>query len=86
MPDKFSDFVTSLSAPADSAEVVTPNDTADLPNTSRALLLSASGWVTVDMIGIGTNIPLPLAAGYNPIRVSRVYATGTDAVTIFALF
>lgn len=86
MADKFSNFGSSLTGPASNAAIVTPNDTADLPNVSRALLLSGPAIVTVDMVGIGTEIALPLIGGVNAIRVSRVYATGTDSVSIVALW
>jgi len=86
MADKFASFGASIDAPASSAAVVTPNDSTDLETSSRSLLLSAAGTVTVDMVDVGTNIPLPLQAGWNPVRVSRVYETGTDSLTIVAVW
>lgn len=86
MADDFSSYQSSLDGPASNAATVTGSDSVDLPNASRALLLSADGTITVDMVGVGTNIALPLQAGFNPVRVSRVYATGTAAVTIVALW
>lgn len=86
MADSFDTYASGLESPATSAATVTPNDSTDLVNTSRALLLSDAGTVTVDMVDVGSNIPLPLQAGYNPVRVSRVYSTGTDSLTIVALW
>ncbi|WP_434286292.1 spike base protein, RCAP_Rcc01079 family [Celeribacter sp. SCSIO 80788] len=86
MADEWAGRGKSINSPADNAEAVTPNDSADLSNASRALLLDAAGTVTVDMVGSGSNIALPLQEGYNPVRVTRVYATGTDAVTIVSLW
>lgn len=72
--------------PADHAVIVTPNDDADLQFVARALLLDAAGTVRVTTRG-GETVDLPLQAGYNPVSVSRVHATGTDAgVTIVALW
>jgi len=76
------------------ALAVTPNDTVDiagLPTTAegtRALLIGGAGNVTVDMVGVGTNILLTgLSAGQLlPIRVTRVYLTGTTATAIVAFY
>ena len=86
MADSFDTYRKSLDAPADSAAIITPADGADLANATRAILLSAAGTITVDMAGSGTNIALPLQAGINPIRATRIYSTGTDAVTIVGLW
>lgn len=86
MADAFETHESGLTSPARNAETVTPDDDNDLPNTARALLLSAAGTVTVDMVGTGTDIALPLRAGFNPVSVSRVYSTGTDSLTIVALW
>lgn len=86
MADTFAGHNPSLDGPAQNAATITPNDSTDLTNTTRALLLSAAGTVTVDMVGTGTNIALPLQAGVNPVRVSRVYSTGTDSLTIVGLW
>jgi hypothetical protein len=86
MADQFHSHASGLDSPARNAAAVTPNDSTDLANTTRALLLSAAGDVTVDMQGVGSNITLPMQAGYNPVQVTRVYATGTDSLTIVALW
>lgn len=75
-------------------QAVVPNNGADLPapaaplpatSPCRGLLLSAAGNVKVTDGSGQVNI-LPLQAGYNPGFVKRVWATGTDAVTIFAMY
>lgn len=58
---------------------ITPDDDTDLDVCPRCLILDAAGTVTVDMLGSGTMIAVPLLAGFNPIRPRRVYATGTDS-------
>jgi hypothetical protein len=64
--------------------VVVPDDAADLAIVPRVLILDEAGTVTMDLVGGARNVAVPLQAGFNPIRPSRIYATGTDAVTIFA--
>lgn len=58
---------------------ITPSDTEDLAVCPRCLILSEAGTVTVDMLGSGTAVAVPLQAGFNPIRPRRVYASGTDS-------
>lgn len=86
MADKFSEYTDGLDSPHSNAAIVTPSDTVDLSDTTRALLLPTAGTVTVDMAGEGTQIALPLLAGYNPCRVTRVYSTGTDVSDIVAVW
>ena len=77
--DPFKGYGNSLSGPIENIEPVTPNDVEDLEHFTRALNCSAAGTVRVDMIGVGTNVEATVVPGWNPMRVSRVYATGTDA-------
>ncbi len=86
MADEYEAFGPSIDGPAEDAAIITPNDSTDLANTTRAILCDAAGTVTVDMKGIGTNIALPVQAGWTPVRVTRVYATGTHVPTIVALW
>ena len=84
--DTFSSLGTGRDSPANHAVIVTPNDGADLQYMARALLLDVAGTVRVTTRG-GETVSLPLQAGYNPISVSRVHATGTAAgLTIVALW
>ena len=73
-----------VEAPITNAYIVTPSDTADLAFCPRCLILSEAGTVTMNMLGGNTSIAIPLQAGFNPIRPTRIYASGTDAVTIVA--
>lgn len=82
----FGALTTGREGPADHAVIVVPNDGTDLQYVARALLLNAAGTVRVTTRG-GETVSLPLQAGYNPISVSRVHATGTAAgITIVALW
>lgn len=86
MSDQFKTHSTSLESPASGLLAVTPDDDADLACASRALNVGQSGYVAVTTVrgSVGT---VYIAAGTPfPIRVSRVWATGTTATDIVALF
>lgn len=75
--------------PATFAAICSPSDSVDLATVPRAILLSAAGNVKVDMLAHQdgnanqTGLTLPLPGGVLiPIRPTKIYATGTDAVTI----
>lgn len=86
MTDLFSGHVAGLESPAAHALAVTPDDASDLATVSRALNVGTAGDVQVTMLG-GETVTLTLAAGIAfPVRVSRVWATGTTASGIVALF
>lgn len=70
-----------------SAAVVSPSNTVDLTVPTLALTVTVAGVVTVDMVGTGTNVAIPVAAGViHRLRVTRVYVTGTTATGIVALW
>ena len=75
------------SDPADNAAAVTPNDSTDLTNTARALYIGTTGNVKVDTAAGDTvtfySVP---AGGILPVRVKRVYSTGTTASNITSIF
>jgi len=80
-------FSDGLTTPVRSAAAVTPSDTVDLPYTTKALYIGASGDVTVNMLDTGTITYTGLKAGTTyPLRVTRVLATGTTATAIVALW
>jgi hypothetical protein len=69
------------------AAAVTPHDVNDLTVTASALYVGVAGDITVDMEGTGTQIlfnavPVGILRG----RFTRVYATGTAATDIVALW
>lgn len=72
--------------PLENAASVTTHDTNDLANVTRVLYIGSPGAVKVDMVGGGTVTFADLAIGFYPLRVSRVYATGTAASDIIALW
>jgi hypothetical protein len=75
------------SDPADNAAAVTPNDATDLTNTARALYVGGTGNVKVDTAAGDTVIFYSVPAGaIIPVRVKRVYSTGTTATNITSIF
>ena len=58
---------------------ITPDDDTELTICPRCLILDAAGLVTMDLLGGSENVQVPLQAGFNPIRPTRVYASGTDS-------
>ena len=73
--------------PARNAAAVTPNDSTDLANVSRGIMVGVSGNVSVNMSGGGSAVVMPMTAGQlYPIAVSRVLSTGTTATGIVALW
>lgn len=63
--------------PAAHVAAITPSDTVDLPDFSRAILASADCTVKLTTVGGETDTAYPMQKGYNPIRVKRVFSTGT---------
>lgn len=85
--DKFSDYPTTLTAPARDAASVTPNDTVDLPTLPRAIYVGQTGAVSVRLAGGQTAIFNNVQAGsFLPIRAAGVNATGTTASGLVALW
>jgi hypothetical protein len=85
MADAFADFTSGLESPALRVFEVTPSDTTDLDEVSRALNVASTGTVRVTTVH-GTTATIHIAAGIAfPIRVSRVWSTDTTATNIVAL-
>lgn len=85
--DKFSTYSASLTSPAEDAFAITPHDTNDLANFSRAVWVGGTGDIKVDMVGSGTVTFTAVPAGYMlAVRASRVYATDTTATALVAVY
>jgi hypothetical protein len=67
------------------AAAVTPNDTTDIGTVSRGLYVGVAGNLAVNMSGSGP-IVIAVQAGFHPLSVSRVLATGTTATGIVAVW
>lgn len=86
MSDKFRRFTRGLSSPPFGGFPVTPNDVTDLPTVTRALNAGGSGTVHVTMQD-GSDVTIFIAAGgLLPLRVTRIWATGTTATDIVGLY
>ena len=86
MADTFSSHAESLNTPPSHLLAVTPNDATDLPFASRGLNVAQAGTVRVTTVG-GSTATVSIAAGIVlPIRVTRVWATGTTAAGIVAMY
>lgn len=76
-----------LTSPYNDAAAVTPSDTTDLDNTTRAIYVGSQGNLKVRMLGSGNDVTFALDKHeLLPIRVVRVLATGTTCSNIVALW
>lgn len=83
--DKYASDPETLSTPASDIFTITPNDGADLPRVTKALNAATAGLVRVTT-DRGTEADVFLAAGVVfPLRVRRVWATGTSATGLRGL-
>lgn len=86
MSDPFSTFGAGLESPAAHAYAVTPDDTQDLPIACRALNVAQGGTVHVTTVG-GDEVTVAVSEGSPfPLRCRRIWATGTSATGIVALY
>lgn len=66
--------------PITRAYEVTPSDTEELPACPYCLIIEEAGKVKMDLLGGSRAVTVPLQAGFNPIRPTKIYASGTDDV------
>lgn len=84
--DHHSNQQEGLTSPYNDGADVTPSDTEDLPNVTRALYVGHQGYVKVTLYGSGTVTFRMSKNELLPIRVTRVWATDTTATDIVALW
>jgi hypothetical protein len=78
--------MAELSDPVPHAVAVTPSDSVDLPEFTTALYVGGSGDLRVTMMD-GEIVTFTAApAGWHPIRVRRVWSSGTTAASIVAVW
>lgn len=84
--DEFADNTSGLSSPITAAEDITPNDAVDLGHVTRALYVGGEGALRVTLQG-GETVTLAAVNGgaLYPLRVARVWATGTTATYLVGL-
>jgi hypothetical protein len=86
MPDRFSSNIPSLTSPATHGFSVTPSDTLDLTEVTRALYVGSGGAVALRLLSGQSVTFAGVAAGsILPVRADRVLATGTTAGSIVGL-
>lgn len=87
MADQFQGHDYGLDSPARDMQSLTKNDSTDLSDFPRAILLSQDGAVRFNTKD-GTTITVSLLGKViYPIRISRLHNTGTDSgVTVYGLY
>lgn len=86
MSDDFAGTDGRLNSPAANLAEVTPNDSADLAKATRAINVAASGTVKVTTVR-DQEVTIYVAAGVAfPVRAKRIWATGTTATDIVAMW
>lgn len=85
MSDPFEKHSAQLDSPARRAMEVTPDDDNDMALSARALYIGVSGDIKVTTVDGDDATFVGHPAGYMPVRVKRVWETGTDATNIIAL-
>ena len=89
MADKFSKSYSSINGPMTKAAVVSPSNTVDLTQTSRAIYVGVTGDIQVTFSGdaAGTSVILKAVpvGMMREVRIARVWLTGTTATNIISL-
>lgn len=88
MPDVFSHMTEGLTAPGDNLLAITPSDSTDLTQVSRAIYVGGAGNLVVTPAAGGSNVTfIAVPAGtVLPIRVSRVLSTSTTATSLINIY
>ena len=75
-----------MATPVPGAAAVTPNDSTDLNEITTSIYVGTAGTLKVTMVDGSVVTYGAIAAGRHPLRVKRVWATGTSATNIVAEF
>ena len=75
-----------MATPVHDAAAVTPNDSTDLNEITTSIYIGTAGTLKVTMVDGSVVTYGAIAAGRHPLRVKRVWATGTSATNIVAEF
>ena len=83
MADNYSNYKGGLTGPGTKGEEADYSATDHtFAVTPRYLKCSGSGVLQVDLLEGGTNIALPVVPGVNPERVTKIYNSGSTAMTV----
>lgn len=85
MPDTFASQIRSMSDPAITVFEIVPDDSADLPLVTLALNVASVGTVRVTTADGSISDVTVNPGQVFPLRVSRVWQTGTSATGIRGL-
>lgn len=86
MKDDFKKFHVGMESPCEGAEAITAHDTDQLDFATRAIYVGGAGNIRVDMVSDDTVTFNGVVAGtILPIRVRKVYSTGTTATNLIGL-
>ena len=87
MNDVFEDHAQSLTSPVTAAETISPSDTTDLTQATRALYVGVGGELAVQMLsGDVVTLNNVQAGVLYPLRARRVMATGTTAAGLIGFY
>lgn len=87
MPAPFEIGANQITSPAMGASAITPSDSVDLVKSARGVYVGATGDLKVTLFGGSAATFVGLAAGMiHPIACTRIWATGTTATSIVALY
>jgi seryl-tRNA synthetase len=86
MQDRFENHAGALDGPATHAFSVTPHDSNELPETTRALYVGGAGTISLVLVS-GAEVTLANVASSSiiPLRATRIKATGTSATLIVGM-
>lgn len=86
MKDAFSDYRPGLTGPLRDGFDILPDDTAELPEVTRAIYVGQEGDLAVEFTGGGTTVLRGLKAGViYPLRLARVLVAGTTATDLVGM-
>jgi len=81
--DPINNGLVTSSSPYDDLKAVTPSDSADLPDgTCRGLFVSVAGNISFVTSKGTSQSAIPVDAGFFPVSIKRVLATGTTATVL----
>jgi len=87
MADDFSNAAAGLDSPGNFVKAITGDDSNDLAKVARGLYVGTTGDVKITSAGGTTEIiPSVPAGAILPIRVKRLFSTGTTAGGIIAIW
>jgi hypothetical protein len=86
MPNNLANYSSGLTGPGTKGEVANySSGDHTFTFVPRYLKCSASGILRVDLVRGGTNVTLPVVPGVNPERVTKIYNSGSTAMTVIGL-